>query len=152
DRAVAWLAGWVGFTPAMAGAGPGPAVYHGPIMLLAAIQGVYVAICVVMVLALFCWLYALRPAPEAWKPGLTVAYGAALLQIALWMLVVPGLALLTIATVVKDPARREVLGQLFGRIQGGFGLYLIFALLLGAFAVGVWVHRWFWVRRYDGGY
>jgi hypothetical protein len=105
-----------------------------------------------MILAIVPWLYAIWLTPKEWRPGLGVAYGAALLQIALWMLVVPGLALLTVSSAVHGPGRRRMLFQLLGGIEGGFGLFLIFALLIVGFAVGVWIHRWRWVRGYTGQY
>jgi hypothetical protein len=160
DRVVAAVATWVGYTPPVApdgenpprAAAPIPPPLHGPIFLLAGIRSVFVLIGLVVLLALLPWGYGLRRAPREWRPAFSVSYGAAMLQIALWMLIVPGLAMFAIASLVKDPARQDQMQNLFRRIGGEFGLFLGLAMVLGLSAWVVWLRRSRWVRRYPGGY
>ena len=91
-----------------------------PILLLAGVQLVFMLISMVVVAALGLWGFAFWHAPKGWRPALSAAYGAALLQITLWMLIIPPLVMLTIASVVSDAARRdEVNSGYFGRVRGG---------------------------------
>jgi hypothetical protein len=160
DGAVRAVAAWVGTTTTQApeganparAAGPVPPQLHGPTFLLAGIRSIFVLICIVVLLALFPWGFGLWQAPKEWRPAFGASYATALLQIALWMLIIPGLALSAIATLVKDPPLREHLGRLFGRIEGEFALFLVVAMILGGLAVAVWVSRSRWVKRYPGGY
>jgi hypothetical protein len=156
----AMIARWVGYTPApVAGGGnpaqaPGPIPPQilGPIVLVAGIQLAFGLITLAVVLALVPLTYALRQAPEQWQPGLWVSYGAALLQIALWMLLIPGLLLSTILGLVRDPARQQELRHLFGRIAWEFGLFLLVAAIVGVCAGAVWWWRGRRAGAYPGNY
>lgn len=154
DGSISAVARWVGYSmPDGAARSPQTGIsphLHGPILLLAGIQFAFVSISMLVVVGLGFWLFALWNAPPPWRPPLTVAYGAALLQIALWILVIPILAMLIIRTAITDLARREEINHLLDRVQGGFALFLLVALLIGALAMAVWGRRSRWVSRFRG--
>jgi hypothetical protein len=159
DHVDAVLAGWVGVPPraigehglpAPAPARPFPHI-HGPVLLLAAIEAVFALITFAIVVALVPLVIATSNAPKHWRPALWASYGAALVQIALWMLIVPGLALFAIASVVKDTDRRG-LRRLFSSIEGDFALFLLVAMIIGAVACAVWMSRSRWAGKYRGTY
>jgi hypothetical protein len=171
ERAVNVIAEWVGYTSGAVSNDPDEARADkaikpdrarteasikvqllSPLVLLAEIQVVFVLISLLVTVALIFWGYAVWQAPEAWRPALNAAYGTALLQITLWMLVIPPLALLTIAAVVQDQAQQRELRRLLSRIEGGFALFLVFAMLISAFALVVWLRRLVWVRDYQADY
>lgn len=160
ERVDAVLAGWVGVQPRATGehgipapapAQPSPHI-HGPVLLLAAIEAVFALITLAVIGALVPLIIAHWNAPKPWRPALWASYGAALVQIALWMLIVPGLALSAVATAVRDIDGRRRLGRLFSSIEGDFALFLLIAMIVGAVACAVWVSRSRWAENYRGSY
>jgi hypothetical protein len=129
-----------------------PYLLRGPIFLLTGVKVVFVLISLIVLALLVPWVYALRHAPDEWRPALGAAYGTALLQIGLWMLIAPGLALLSISSLVSDDTVKEELRQLFKQIEVGFAGFLIISVLIGFAAWIIWTRRSGWVKRFAGGF
>lgn len=113
--------------------------------LLMVMQLFFSAIVVLMALALVVWIATLRPSPRDWQAGLAAAYGAGLLQLALWLLVVVPLALAAVRSLLPDEASRQI-RELLGNVQWNFVMQLTLSLGLGVVAATVVLMRRLWVR------
>ncbi len=141
-----WLAWWIGYEPAPQN--PGRLAYAT--ILLAAIQAVFLVVSLLATLGFFLWLFAWLRAPKPWKPALSVAYGAGLMQIVLWLLLTPLLAMLAIKTFLSDNDQRHRLNALLERIQGAFSVYLGFTLILVGLVYITWLRRDQWAGKQQG--
>ena len=113
-------------------------------ILLFIVQCAFYLLLVIMLAALIVWLIALVRAPKAWRPALGAAYGAALVQLGLWLLIIPPLVMIGVRTSLTSPGAADQINALLRNVQGSFVLHLAFTVAIGSVAFSVWLHRLRW--------
>jgi hypothetical protein len=114
--------------------------------VLCAIRFAFHALSILVLAASIGLVLTLARAPRAWRPALSVAFGAALVQLGLWLLIVPALAMVGTRTTLSSVARPDQVQSLLPRVQSSFVLHLTFAAAVGLAAFIVWVCRLVWSR------
>jgi hypothetical protein len=116
-------------------------------ILLVMLQSAFYLLALIMLAALVVWLVAIASAPAAWRPALGVAYAAALVQLGLWLLLVPVLGLAEVFTIFKSVSTNTSHAEILLRsVQRGLALHLAFLMIVSAVAAFVWFCRARWSR------
>jgi hypothetical protein len=107
-----------------------------------------------LIVAIVGWSWA---ASKAWRfskaeliPGLTAAVGVLVLQIGLWVVIIPALAIWVFQQLSMEVFTRS--GGPFGRLQTFFVLNLGLAAVVSFCVVITWMRRRRWVRRHAQDY
>ncbi len=122
-------------------------------VLLSAIHVAFLVLGVVTMLALVIWMLAHGEVWLRWRkfiePALNAAFGAALLQIGIWVVLVPALGLVVLDRLFPDLPAED---PLFKGVFTSYLLHLGMAAVVGLCAAGVWGWRWTWVKSHAGPY
>lgn len=121
---------------------PGAIPWHAPV-LLSILDLAFAGLCLLMLAALLCGLVSYVFAPNSWRAGLCASYGAAVLQVGLWLLIIPPLALVGVHGVLKDDGVNIILRD----VWMGFLLHFAFALIVVITVSCVWLSRKRWLDR-----
>jgi hypothetical protein len=152
---------WLGFTghelPAQARYPA--AIFFGLLLVTQAAFAVLntYLLCVTLPVWLVAW--ATRSGGERSRPALAIALGATLTQVALWVLVLPPVAVLATRTLLPETWRQQNMEEhFFISVQKSFALHLVLVFLLMLLGLAVWEERRRWVRgnpppfAYPGGH
>ena len=122
-------------------------IFAYPLVLLGAVKAAFWSLSVLM-LAGFIALLIAWSNERAWAPGLFAAFGSTLVQIGLWSVLIPGLALLTTRTLLTDEAARRPVNSFLLWIQLAFTIYLATWTAIVFVAIFVYWRRKRWVRKH----
>jgi hypothetical protein len=115
-------------------------------VILFMIEAALVLLGAIMLVALMFLIAALFIAPKPWRAALGAAYGAASVQLGLWLLVIPPLALIAARALLPDPDAEKQVTALLATPRGHFLHLLGLSLFVGFVALWVLWSRWRWVQ------
>jgi hypothetical protein len=98
--------------------------------------------------ALIAWAIASAFAPQTWRPALGAALGASILQLGLWLVIMPPLIMFGIRIFMSSGATLDGLAPLLENIQVRFGVQLLFTLAVAVPATAVLAARVGWTRSW----
>jgi hypothetical protein len=114
-------------------------------LLMVALQGLFLTVGAVLLIALLplgiALLFAPKGPQDKWCPALAAAYGATLVQLGLWLLVIPPLALVGVKMMFKDSPSAGAVELLLIPVRTHFVTHLILLLFVGIFVGAIWVSR-----------
>jgi hypothetical protein len=108
----------------------------------------YLLMVSLMFAALIFWAIAFAFAPVRWRPALGAAFGASIVQLGLWLVIMPPLIMLGIGTFRPSSATLAGLASFLENIQIRFGVQLLFILLVAVIAIVILVKRVRWARTW----
>jgi hypothetical protein len=112
------------------------------------LQVAYLVMVALMLAGLIAFAIAFTLAPRPWRPALGAALGASIVQVGLWLVIVPPLIMLGLGTVRPSHATLEALAPLLANIRFRFGVQLLLTLVVAVIALGVLVSRVLWARSW----